>query len=352
MVIYLLIDIDKLVNQHHMKKGYRMQRLIRLMVIALCSAALPLFSNSFDASQYAPAEMKDLAREIKKIRDDHDHPVSGLTLFTMKRRVPLTLPSLPILITDPREKKLIETFFFMKGNPAMAGIYNYHYSTVVDGVEFIIPIQDVLVDDMPKYYKVGETAEVLGVMGLYESFNKKAYFFITAFEEKSTKEIRKKIEGYGKAIESNPQDRKAYFDRGIAWIRIQNWREAIRDFTKVIELDPSCADAYDERGAVAATINDWHRAREDADRAIALDPRMTRPYYIRGNSKYMLKDSKGALQDFKTVIELDSRFRAVYYSRGIVLFNLGDRDGACVDFKKAVDMGFSKAGRLLMEYCR
>ena len=41
-----------------------------------------------------------------------------------------------------------------------------------------------------------------------------------------------------KAIDLNPQDAEAYYNRGLAYDELSNYNQAIKDYTKVIELDP------------------------------------------------------------------------------------------------------------------
>jgi tetratricopeptide (TPR) repeat protein len=51
-----------------------------------------------------------------------------------------------------------------------------------------------------------------------------------------------------KAIELNPQDKEAYFNRANAYIDLEKYQEAIADYTKAIELDPEYHKACHNRG--------------------------------------------------------------------------------------------------------
>jgi len=63
------------------------------------------------------------------------------------------------------------------------------------------------------------------------------------------------IQDYNKAVELDPTLAQAYFNRGEAWIRLNNNVEAIRDFEKAIQL---YQEQNDEGGAYQVTtrLND------------------------------------------------------------------------------------------------
>jgi tetratricopeptide (TPR) repeat protein len=54
---------------------------------------------------------------------------------------------------------------------------------------------------------------------------------------------------YSKAIEINPQDANAYFNRGNAYEEKSDHDRAIAEYSKVIEINPQDANAYFNRGS-------------------------------------------------------------------------------------------------------
>ena len=87
------------------------------------------------------------------------------------------------------------------------------------------------------------------------------------------------IEDHNKAIELNPDDAEAYYNRGVAYGVKGEVYHAIVDFTKVIELNPDDAEAYYNRGVVYHAKGDYDRAIADYNMAIKLKPDLGRSLY-------------------------------------------------------------------------
>src|SRR3989338_8611857 len=51
-----------------------------------------------------------------------------------------------------------------------------------------------------------------------------------------------------KALETNPNDAKAYYNRGTAHYNLGDYDAAVKDLTQAIQLEPKAPDAYFNRG--------------------------------------------------------------------------------------------------------
>lgn len=69
------------------------------------------------------------------------------------------------------------------------------------------------------------------------------------------------IAEYTKAIELNPNDAKAYVNRGVAYYTRGNLNQAVADFSKAIELDSQFATAYYNRGLAYKSTGNLDQAR-------------------------------------------------------------------------------------------
>lgn len=156
----------------------------------------------------------------------------------------------------------------------------------------------------------------------------------------------------------------------------RNFREAIIDFSSAIELDPTNITAYFERSKSKRELNDIRGADKDREigsrllynlesglkandegneayengdyknaikfynKAIPLIPTITSIYYYRGCSKLYLEDYQGALEDFDKSIELkDSNRDLSYYQRSkLKSHKLGDKKGALEDLNIAIEL--------------
>jgi len=85
------------------------------------------------------------------------------------------------------------------------------------------------------------------------------------------------IAKYTKALEMNPRDAEAYYNRGVAWDEKDDWGRAIADYTKALEINPCDSDAISNRAWLLATCpdsgyRDGQKALESAQKAMGLNP--------------------------------------------------------------------------------
>ncbi|MGA0201212.1 MAG: tetratricopeptide repeat protein, partial [Prochlorotrichaceae cyanobacterium] len=91
---------------------------------------------------------------------------------------------------------------------------------------------------------------------------------------------------YTRAIELNPRDAMAYYQRGTLYSAQQDYNSALRDFDRAIELADNPAFAYTGRGTVYYKQRNYDAALRDLDRAIELDSRAVEAYIRRGDVYY------------------------------------------------------------------
>jgi tetratricopeptide (TPR) repeat protein len=108
-----------------------------------------------------------------------------------------------------------------------------------------------------------------------------------------------------KIIELNPEDAKAYYNRGIAYYFLGQYLQAIKDYNKSIELNPEFAEAYYNRGFIYDKLGQYSQAIKDYNKAIELDSGEAKAYYNRGNAYGKLGQYLQAIKDYNKVIELD-----------------------------------------------
>ena len=75
---------------------------------------------------------------------------------------------------------------------------------------------------------------------------------------------------YSKAIELNPNDADAYYNKGCTYGEAGEYDKAIADYSKVIEMDPSSADAYYNRGCAYSEKGEVDKAVGNLKRCIEL----------------------------------------------------------------------------------
>lgn len=151
----------------------------------------------------------------------------------------------------------------------------------------------------------------------------------------------KAIADYSKAIKLNPFFVNAYLYRGRAFYEDQgtdghvaifldpslnsgNYGKAIADFTAAIELDPQNSQAYFQRGIVHYRLKKYDQAITDFEQAIALDDDFIDAYnnlgvvYAEGKQDY----GRAIFYFYKTTSR-NSQYGAGFYNLAIGYIDLG-----------------------------
>lgn len=133
-----------------------------------------------------------------------------------------------------------------------------------------------------------------------------------------------------------PGNTAVYFQRAIAWIKLNQKDRAIEDFNKVLELDPYNALTYYNRAILKAEAGDLKGALSDFDRVVSLNPDNILAAFNRALIKHQLKDYKGAIEDYSRAIDLFPDFSRAYMLRADARLALKDEKGAMQDRNKAI----------------
>ena len=80
---------------------------------------------------------------------------------------------------------------------------------------------------------------------------------------------------------------------------------AIRNYNKAIELDPDNASAYYNRGNAKADLGQHDDTITDVNTAIRFFPGYVKAYHNRGTAKVTLEQYADAIADFDKAIELE-----------------------------------------------
>ena len=148
------------------------------------------------------------------------------------------------------------------------------------------------------------------------------------------------IEDYTKAIELGYTD--SYTNRGTMWLRKRRNDKAIQDFTIAIEADPENARAYNNRGMAES---DFERAIDDLNKAIELDPDYAIAYYNRGIVWSKNGGHENAINDFSKAVELDCDFMKAYWLRGDSLCAICEYERSIEDYTTSIELD-SKDGHV------
>ena len=166
-------------------------------------------------------------------------------------------------------------------------------------------------------------------------------------------QMQEKVEAATRQLQTNPQDIKAYLDRGRAYNYLRNMPQALADANQVIKLDPKSADGYTLRGLVKRSQNDLKGSRADNTIAKNLtnqkiitettstlksNPKDIKAYLMRATAKGQLGDHVKALNDFEQALKLEPKNPQIFVARGRFYLEIKNYQKAIADANQAIKL--------------
>ncbi len=146
---------------------------------------------------------------------------------------------------------------------------------------------------------------------------------------------------WSKVIELNPHNTEAYLKRATIYNSQKQKDLAIPDLSKVIELEPENLIAYSYRAQIYKEQEKWDLAIADYSKIIELDSSNypASNYISRANSYRKQKKYNLALADYSKAIEINpNNADFYYYQRGLTLIKLGNKQKAIQELQKAAEL--------------
>lgn len=144
------------------------------------------------------------------------------------------------------------------------------------------------------------------------------------------------VEFIGKAIDINPNNAMAHYNRGVALNALKQHEAAIQSYDKAIALEPGHADAYNNRGNALGDLKQHEAAIQSFDKAIALKPGYAEAYNNRGIALKELAQYAAALQNYDKAIVLRPDYAEAYNNRGVALKELRQHEAALQSYDQAI----------------
>jgi tetratricopeptide (TPR) repeat protein/predicted small secreted protein len=144
------------------------------------------------------------------------------------------------------------------------------------------------------------------------------------------------IADFTQAIRLDPNNAKAYTERGDAYADKGDSERAIADYTQAIRIDPNYAWAYNNRGLSYNDKGEYDRAIADYTQAIRLDPNYMETYYNRGLAYYNKREYDRAIANYTQAIRLDPNLALAYSNRGLSYNDKMEYDRAIADYTQAI----------------
>ncbi len=153
-------------------------------------------------------------------------------------------------------------------------------------------------------------------------------------------ELIKSIGYFNLAMAGDTMFTDAYFNRGLAYIELEEYEKALADIKMIESQRPR--ERYLRHyleGIVYARSGDMPRAKELFDSAIGLNPDFALLYTWRGLVLSQLKQDQAAIDDFIHSLELDPRQSILFINISQLYYNLMEYEQALHWIRMAGDAG-------------
>ena len=145
---------------------------------------------------------------------------------------------------------------------------------------------------------------------------------------------------YDQLISLNSQDFRAYYNRGLAKVGMEDYLGAIEDYNQALNNIPpedatKIAMVYNDRGLAYFHQANIDQAQADFNHAIALDRRDARTYYNLACICHHQGDWQKAIHNFTLALEVQPEQPDAYLSRAMIYQQLGDSTLAIADLYAA-----------------
>ena len=146
------------------------------------------------------------------------------------------------------------------------------------------------------------------------------------------------LASYDKALEINPDNGKAYCNRGNILFALGKKEKALASYDKALEINPNDYATCFNWGNVLNDLGRKEEALANYDKALEINPNDYATYFNRGNVLDDLGRKEEALASYDKALEINPDNGKAYCNRGNILFALGKKEKALASYNKALEI--------------
>ena len=126
------------------------------------------------------------------------------------------------------------------------------------------------------------------------------------------------------SLNENKNFHKAYYNRGLLYAQINEFKKALKDFNTCIKLN-NYTKAYVARASVFYLLNDGVRAKQDAEYVLQREPNNVKANYVLATCYDDLNNLDYALQHYNSSINNQTLEPQYYLRRGVLYGKMRNR---------------------------
>ncbi|MEO6610071.1 MAG: tetratricopeptide repeat protein [Aestuariivirga sp.] len=119
-------------------------------------------------------------------------------------------------------------------------------------------------------------------------------------EALAARDVAGALKAFDAALDADPKNAKAAYDRGRINLVLHKNVNAIADFTSAILADPTMGVAYSARAEAKIVMKDENGGFEDLDAGVKASPNNAEVYILRATYRMRRGDASGAKADLQS----------------------------------------------------
>lgn len=167
--------------------------------------------------------------------------------------------------------------------------------------------------------------------------NKKPRWEDTSLKSKEYK-LKMNIQQFEKKIRTRPNIPDLYYEKGKAYLALENVQAALKEYTASTAVDPSFAPGYVGRGDIYFEKKDYKGAFNEYSKAIRANPNHAPGYVGRGNVYLLINDNSSAFKEYTKSMSINSKYPPTYVGIGNIYQQKGDKEAALQKYKEAINL--------------
>lgn len=128
------------------------------------------------------------------------------------------------------------------------------------------------------------------------------YYYQQALGSHQQGKVNEAVRYYSLALDQNPYHLKSLYNRGVAYLKRQQYAQAEVDFNRIISITPDDYETLEHLANAKFYQEDYSDAVQIYDRLLVFKPN-DNLYSNRGLAKSRMKDYESAIQDFEIAIQ-------------------------------------------------